>query len=112
MEMSKWLRTGAFNEKDEYYTPKILVDAIVPFIPKDAKVWCPFDTQDSEFVIAFQQTHSVVFSHIWLGQDFFEYQPESFDVIVSNPPFTRKLEVLSRLYAKCQGGTTGSSPGV
>lgn len=34
MEMSNWLRTGAFNEKDEYYTPKILVDAIVPYIPK------------------------------------------------------------------------------
>jgi len=31
-------------------------------------------------------------------QGFFEYEPERYDFIVSNPPFTRKLEVLSRLY--------------
>lgn len=97
-QMSKWLRTGAFNEKDEYYTPPILVNAILPFIPKHSKVWCPFDTEDSEFVHAFRVNHNVVYSHIWSGQDFFDYEPESYDYIVSNPPFTRKLEVLERLY--------------
>jgi hypothetical protein len=97
-EMSHWLRTGAFNEKDEYYTPKVLVEAIVPYIPVGKVVWCPFDTEDSEFVHAFRERHEVVYSHIWEGKDFFEYEPERYDFIVSNPPFTRKLEVLSRLY--------------
>ena len=96
--MSKWLRTGAFNEKDEYYTPKILVEAIIPFIPKGKTIWCPFDTEESEFVHALKETNEVTFSHIWNGQDFFEYEPEQYDLIVSNPPFTRKLEVLERLY--------------
>lgn len=33
------------------------------------------------------------------GQDFFEYEPaEEYDIIVSNPPFTKKDEVLKRLY--------------
>lgn len=96
--MSKWLRNGAFNEKDEYYTPAILVDAILPFIPEGKTVWCPFDTENSEFVHAFKKNHKVKYSHIWNGQDFFKYQPENYDYIVSNPPFTRKLEVLDRLY--------------
>ena len=48
--MSRWLRTGAFGTRDEYYTPKILTDVIVPFIPPGKIVWCPFDTTDSEFV--------------------------------------------------------------
>lgn len=98
MEMSNWLRTGAFNEKDEYYTPKILVDAIVPYIPAGKTVWCPFDTCNSEFVNAFKVNHKVIHSHIWDGKDFFKYEPDTYDYIVSNPPFTRKLEVLQRLY--------------
>lgn len=40
----------------------------------------------------------VIRSSIEEGQDFFEYMPEEFDVIVSNPPFTKKDEVLRRLY--------------
>jgi hypothetical protein len=32
------------------------------------------------------------------GKDFFEYEPPEYDCIVSNPPFTRKLEVFKRLY--------------
>jgi methylase of polypeptide subunit release factors len=43
--------------------------------------------------------HKVIFSHIWYGQDFFEYEPsEHYDYIISNPPFTKKLAVLDRLY--------------
>lgn len=98
MEMSNWLRSGAFNEKDEYYTPKILVDVIVPHIKAGSTVWCPFDTHNSEFVRAFKVNHKVIYSHIWEGKDFFRYEPENYDFIVSNPPFTRKLEVLQRLY--------------
>lgn len=98
-QMSSWLATNKFNVKDEYYTPKILVDAILPFVPIEYTVWCPFDTKDSEFVIAFQERgNKVVYSHIWLGQDFFTYEPDEYDCIISNPPFTRKLEVLDRLY--------------
>ena len=99
MEMSRWLRTGAFNEKDEYYTPKILVDAILPYVLEGKIVWCPFDTADSEFVHALSVKNKVIYSHIWEGMDFFEYEPTEYDIIVSNPPFTKKLEVLNRLYA-------------
>ncbi len=97
--MSKWLRKGAFNEKDEYYTPPILAEVIVPYVPEGAKVWLPFDTENSEFVHAFAGRNEVIYSHIWDGRCFFEYEPEQYDCVVSNPPFTRKLEVLQRLYS-------------
>lgn len=98
-KMSSWLATGKFNEKDEYYTPKILVEPILSFIPKDVTIWCPFDTKNSEFVIAFEERgNKVIHSHIWEGQDFFNFEPDNYDYIVSNPPFTRKLEVFDRLY--------------
>lgn len=97
--MSNWLNTTSFNEKDEYYTPSILVKPILKYIKPNSVIWCPFDTEDSEFVILLKEAgHKVIYSHIWLGQDFFFYEPENYDIIISNPPFTRKLEVLKRLY--------------
>lgn len=99
-KMSNWLNVNSFNEKDEYYTPKILVEPIIKYLKHDSTVWCPFDTEDSEFVILLKENNfNVIYSHIWLGQDFFNYEPkEHYDYIISNPPFTRKLEVLDRLY--------------
>ena len=98
--MSNWLKVNSFNEKDEYYTPKILVKPILKYLKPKATIWCPFDTKDSEFVIELEKVgHKVIYTHIWLGQDFFNYEPsEDYDYIISNPPFTRKKEVLERLY--------------
>lgn len=98
--MSNWLQRKSFNEKDEYYTPPILVEPIIQYLKPNSTIWCPFDTEDSEFVIMLKENgFKVIYSHIWLGQDFFEYEPkEHYDYIISNPPFTRKLEVFKRLY--------------
>lgn len=86
------------KEQDEYYTPSILTEVIVPYIPTGAVVWEPFGTKDSEFVHSLGRKNEVVFSHIRTGQDFFEYEPKQWDIVVSNPPFTRKLDVLKRLH--------------
>lgn len=99
-KMSNWLSTGKFNEKDEYFTPPILVKPILKYLKPNSTIWCPFDTENSEFVILLREAgHKVIYSHIWLGQDFFTYDPnEQYDYIISNPPFTRKLDVFKRLY--------------
>ena len=91
---------GKKNKNDERYTPTILVKPILDFIPKGTTVWCPFDLENSEFVFSLKEHGcNVIHSHIKTGQDFFEYEPaEDYDYIVSNPPFSRKLEVLDRLY--------------
>jgi len=92
-------RKSVPTNKDEFYTPSILVNAIIPYIRKYMTVWCPFDTAESEFVKALLENGNTVHSsHIWEGKDFFKYEPNYFDVIVSNPPFTKKLEVLKRLW--------------
>ena len=45
-----------------------------------------------------ERGYNVVRSSLQEGQDFFEYEPEEYDIIISNPPFTLKDEVLKRLY--------------
>ena len=84
------------GNNDECYTPDYAVKPILEYIPKDAVVWCPFDTIESEFVIQISATNKVVRSHIWDGQDFFEYEPPKWDVIISNPPFTNKRKYFER----------------
>jgi len=98
-----YFKRNHWNKKDEYYTPTILVDCIIPHLhQKNFKtIWCPFDTEKSEFVIRLREEgFDVIHSHIWEGKDFFHFYPEEhFDAIISNPPFTMKLKVLEKLYS-------------
>lgn len=112
----------SFKNKDECYTPKILVECIKPFFDRwicntgikkitkyfnetgemrSIRVWLPFDTIDSEFYYFFTERYpdiNVIVSHLSTGQDFFTWQPEvDFDIVISNPPFSRKLDVFKRL---------------
>lgn len=84
---------------DEQYTPKKTVEMILPYIQhfKGKTIWCPCDTEDSEFVkVLHANGFNVVFSHIDLGQDFFTYEPEHFDVILTNPPYKNKRSFMER----------------
>lgn len=98
--MDNWLKVTSFDKRDEYYTPPIMVYPIIEYLNKGSTIWCPFDTEKSEFVRIFTQAgFRVIHSHIWEGKDFFHYEPaEPYDYIISNPPFSKKLEVLERLY--------------
>ncbi len=82
------------GKNDECYTPDYGVKPILKYIPKDKIVWCPFDKEDSEFVK--QIRNPVVHSHIDNGQNFFDYEPDEWDIIISNPPFTKKRKYFER----------------
>jgi len=84
------------GNNDECYTPAYGVTPILKYIPKDAVVWCPFATAESEFVRQISTQNKVIATHINQGFDFFEFEPDNWDVIVSNPPFTRKRQFFER----------------
>lgn len=84
---------------DEQYTPAKTVELILPHIQhlKDKIIWCPFDREDSQFVkVLTKNSFNIVYSHIDYGQDFFTYEPEAWDVIISNPPYTNKRRYWER----------------
>lgn len=87
------------GKNDECHTPDYAVIPIMEYIPKDAVVWCPFDTQDSRFVKEIAKTNKVEFSHINNGQDFYKYEPKTWDIIISNPPYTNKRKIFERCLA-------------
>ncbi|MDT4370649.1 tRNA (adenine-N(6)-)-methyltransferase [Blautia faecis] len=88
------------KENNELYTPLYAVDPILKYIPKDKIIWCPFDEEWSAFYRRLKEEgYNVVRSSLKDGQDFFTYEPNKWDMIVSNPPFSSKDKVLERLYS-------------
>lgn len=92
----------AGSQNDEFYTPEYAVEPILKYIPSGTKIWCPFDTEDSHFVKMLREKrgHEVIATHIQDGDDFFNpaVEPDDYDIIVSNPPYSLKNEVFERLF--------------
>ena len=87
------------EKKDEAYTPYYASEAIIKYIDPRLVVWCPFDQVWSSFVqLLLQNGNRVIYSHINDGRDFFTWEPDYYDLIVTNPPFSCKDEVIARLY--------------
>jgi hypothetical protein len=95
-----YLTAKTDKASDEYYTPKLAVSPLLPYLAdKKYTIWCPFDDETSEYVQCFkEQEHNVIATHIDSGQNFFTYEPEEeYDIIISNPPFSLKDDILKRL---------------
>ena len=110
MALNKGYLTAKTDKaSDEVYTPAYAVKPLIKYIKqymqnnqKDTlTIWCPFDMSISNFVQLFQKIPNVkvIYSHIDTGQNFFFYEPEEeYDIIISNPPFSCKDDILKRLF--------------
>ena len=89
------------NKTDnELYTPFYAVDPIIKYLPKDKVIWCPFDEEWSAFYIRLKELgYKTIRSSLKDEQDFFKYEPSSWDIIISNPPFSITDKVIDRLYS-------------
>lgn len=96
MKMDKVAGSG----NDEFYTPKYAVEPILKYLDKDSIVWCPFDTEQSNFVKMIKEKGiKVISSHLEMGIDFFNCDIPDCTHIISNPPYSLKNEVFERLFA-------------
>lgn len=97
-----YLTAKTDKASDEVYTPAYAIKPIIKYINMlgyPLTIWCPFDREDSEYVKLINNAgHHVIASHIDEGKNFFEYEPQEYDIIISNPPFSIKDDVLRRLY--------------
>ena len=106
-----YLTSKTDKASDEVYTPAIAITPLLKYIdnflenqycspeapPKHLlTIWCPFDEADSNYVKIFKKEgYNVIHSHINDNKNFFYWEPqEQYDVIISNPPFSIKDDVL------------------
>ena len=94
-----YLTSDTTASGDEMYTPFYAVTPIVKHLKNSGykTIWCPFDEEWSAYVRRFREEgFNVIRSSLSDGKDFFEYEPdESYDVIISNPPFSKKRQCSS-----------------
>ena len=108
-----YLTAKTDKASDEVYTPSYAIQPLVKYIEDymardnfeysdeyPLRIWCPFDMANSKYVEVLSQIPQVkvIYTHIDTGENFFYYEPEDYDIIISNPPFSCKDDVLKRLW--------------
>jgi hypothetical protein len=76
---------------DNFKTPIEVWKNIQQFIPNDKKIWCPF---------YFNGEHTLKelgYDIIHQDRDFFNDEPHDYALVIDNPPFSIKKQVLERL---------------
>lgn len=88
---------------NNYYTPETAMEYIHPHIKQFLRVWEPCCGANHITRYLEKKGHTVIATDITMGEEynFFNYAPppESYDIIVTNPPFQGKRRILERMYA-------------
>lgn len=92
-----YIKRGAF---DELYTPEIAIKMLIPYIPKHIKIiWECTAIKESRIVkVLKENNYNVITSHIEDGYDFMNYEPNEYDMIITNPPYSHKNNFLKRAF--------------
>lgn len=90
----------ANSGNDEFYTPYYAIIPILKYLKPNSTIWCPFDTDRSNYVKLFKVNgYNVINTHLEMGIDFFNCEVPQCDYIISNPPYSLKTEVFERLFS-------------
>lgn len=100
-----YLTAKTDKASDEVYTADFAVRPLLQYLMlfqqlrgREITVWCPFDLEDSEYVRIFRENgFQVIHSHIDENKNFFFYEPDNYDIIISNPPFSIKDDIIKHL---------------
>jgi hypothetical protein len=89
---------------DECYTTSAESEKLVLFLEKNNSInknmiiWLPFDTERSNIYKSLHDKgYTTLLSSLEHGQDFYEYEPQKWDIIISNPPFSDRTSLLKRI---------------
>jgi hypothetical protein len=84
---------------DACQTPAHAIDPLLPYLPRNWVVWEPAAGEGNLVEALFDSGFSqVVASDILTGQNFFEFEPEEWDCLVTNPPYSIQFQWLERCY--------------
>ena len=80
------------KDSDNYITNKEDWERIKKYIPKDKIIWSPFYCDGKQKDYFEEMGYNIIHE----DKDFFSYTPE-YDIVIDNPPFSKKKEILKRL---------------
>jgi len=88
----------AIPERDRCQTPPYALDPLIPFLLHDARIWESCEGEGYIKKELSQRGYDVIGSDLLHGQDYFKYQPDTWSLQVTNPPYSIKYDWLARAY--------------
>lgn len=86
---------------DACQTPAYAIDPLLPYLKRGWTIWEPAAGENNLVEALYDSGYSsdqVDASDILTGQNFFEFSPERWDCLVTNPPYSIKYQWLERCY--------------
>jgi hypothetical protein len=83
---------------DACQTPPYALTPLLPYLDRNLKIWEPASGEG--FIVNTMRGagYRVIESDILRGQNFFDYEPDDYDIHLTNPPYGIKYEWLERCY--------------
>jgi hypothetical protein len=89
------MRHGSSND---FQTPCEALYPLIPYIRKDWIVWECANGEGNLTMELKRLKYQVIDTDILTGNDFLKWQPDKYDCIITNPPYSLKQEFLERCY--------------
>lgn len=88
----------ASDPRDRCETPAYALDPLLPFIPPSARVW--ESACGTGRIVRVLERHgcSVIGTDLLDGVSFFSYAPPTWDILITNPPYSIKPQWIQRCY--------------
>jgi hypothetical protein len=83
---------------DDFQTPAIAISPLIPFLKRDWVIWECAEGKGNLTKALKRYGFRVIGSDILSGKDFLKWQPEKWDCIVTNPPYSLRYEFIKRAY--------------
>lgn len=84
--------------RDNCQSPPYAVLPLLPYLPKDAVIWEPALGDGYLAQALIDHGYNVVTSSLDDGQNFFHYEPERWDILVTNPPWSLSAKWTRRCF--------------
>ena len=84
---------------DDFQTPAFALSPLLPYLDKNKVIWeCASGKGNLANALKFFG-YKAVATDISEGKDFLSYEPDYYDIILTNPPYSLKNEFLARAYS-------------
>ena len=83
---------------DDFQTPKYAIEPLVPFLKKGWIIWECACGKGNLVNALKEHGFKVIGTDILNGKDFLKWQPDKFDCIVTNPPYSLRYQFIKRAY--------------
>lgn len=81
-----------FNKNDHQTSSLYCWESILKYIPKTLKIWQPFYLNG----LCKEYVEKLGYDVIHEDRDFLKWEPNNWDIIIDNPPYSNKREIITR----------------